>query len=89
MPMLEGKVDHVIGVDTHRDRHAAAILDLNGGLVAELTVTSDQTGAEALLGVVAQRAPGRQREALRVLQLTRYGAVKVAADAAASSRRCW
>ena len=42
MPMLEGKVDHVIGVDTHRDRHAAAILDRNGGLVAELTVTSDQ-----------------------------------------------
>jgi len=27
MPILEGKVDHVIGVDTHRDRHPAAILD--------------------------------------------------------------
>jgi hypothetical protein len=24
MPMLEGQVDAVIGVDTHRDRHAAA-----------------------------------------------------------------
>jgi hypothetical protein len=24
MPMLEGRVDAVIGVDTHRDRHAAA-----------------------------------------------------------------
>jgi transposase len=149
VPMLEGKIDHVIGVDTHRDSHAAAILDRNGGLVAELTVPSDQAGSQALLGVVAQRAPGRRcwalegtgcygaglasfladrgewvveidrpkrprgrsgakndpldairagrealgrdhlasprqrghREALRVLQLTRSGAVKVAADA--------
>jgi transposase len=147
--MLEGKVDAVIGVDTHRDSHTAAILDRNGGLVAELEVASDQAGSEALLGLVAQRAPGRRcwalegtgcygaglasflagygewvvevdrpkrprgrngaksdpldavragrealtrehlasprqrghREALRVLQLTRSGAVKVAADA--------
>jgi hypothetical protein len=32
MPMLEGQVDAVIGVDTHRDRHAAALLDPNGGV---------------------------------------------------------
>jgi hypothetical protein len=38
MPMLEGKVDAVIGVDTHRDRHTAAILDPNGGLVAQLEI---------------------------------------------------
>ena len=149
MPMLEGKIDHVIGVDTHRDRHTAAILDPNGGLVAQLEIPSDQAGAEALLGVVTERAPGRrcwalegtgcygaglasflaeqgewvvevdrpkrprgrsgaksdlldairagrealsrdhlacprqrgQREALRVLHLTRSGAVKVSADA--------
>jgi transposase len=149
VPMLEGKVDHVIGVDTHRDRHTAAILDPNGGLVAQLEIPSDQGGAEVLLGVVAERAPGRrcwavegtgcygaglasfladqgewvvevdrpkrprgrtgaksdvldairagrealsrehlacprqrgQREALRVTQLTRSGAVKVSADA--------
>jgi transposase len=147
--MLEGKVDHVIGVDTHRDRHTAAVLDPNGGLVAQLEIPSDQVGAEALLGVVGERAPGRrcwavegtgcygaglasflaahgewvvevdrpkrprgrtgaksdvldairagrealsreqlacprqrgQREALRVLHLTRSGAVKVSADA--------
>jgi transposase len=42
--MLEGKVDHVIGVDTHRDTHAAAILDRNGGLVAQLEVPSSQAG---------------------------------------------
>jgi transposase len=149
VPMLEGKVDAVIGVDTHRDAHTAAILDRNGGLVAQLEVPSSQAGYEALLGVVAEQAPGRRcwalegsgcygaglasflaaqgewvveidrpkrprgrngaksdvldairagrealsreqlasprqrghREALRVLQLTRSGAVKVAADA--------
>jgi transposase len=149
VPMLEGKVDHVIGVDTHRDAHTAAILDPNGGVVAELEVPSDQAGYEQLLGFVSQHAPGRRcwalegtgcygaglasfllddgewvteidrpkrprgrngaksdpldavragrealsrehlasprqrghREALRVLQLTRSGAVKVAADA--------
>jgi transposase len=149
VPMLEGKVDHVIGVDTHRDRHTAAVLDRNGGLVTQLEIRSDQAGAEALLGSVAERAPGRrcwalegtgcygaglasfladrgewvvevdrpkrprgrtgaksdvldairagrealsrehlacprqrgQREALRVLHLTRSGAVKVSADA--------
>jgi hypothetical protein len=31
MPMLEGQIDTVIGVDTHRDSHAAALLDPNGG----------------------------------------------------------
>jgi transposase len=147
--LLEGKVDHVIGIDAHRDTHAAAILDRNGGLVAELEVPSDQAGGQALLRFVTERArqgaaagrwrdrllrrragqlsgrPGRvgsrdrpaqaaagpyrrqerpldairagrealsrehlatprqrgQREALRVLQLTRAGVVKVSADA--------
>ncbi len=60
MPMLEGKVDHVIGVDTHRDRHTAAIVDGNGGLVTQLEISSDQAGAEVLLGVVAERAPDRR-----------------------------
>ena len=148
MPMLEGNIDHVIGVDTHRDAHAAAILDRNGGLLGHLEVPSSQAGYEELLGLVAQQAPGRrcwalegtgcygaglasfladqgewvteidrpkrtgrtqaksdsldairagrealsrehlatprqrgQREALRVLQITRAGAVKVASDA--------
>jgi transposase len=149
VPMLEGKIDAVIGVDTHRDRHTAAVLDPNGGLVAQLEIPSDQAGAEVLLSVVTERVPGRrcwalegtgcygaglasfladqgewvvevdrpkrprgrtgaksdvldairagrealsrehlacprrrgQREALRVLHLTRSGAVKVSADA--------
>jgi transposase len=49
MPMLEGQVDAVIGVDTHRDRHAAALLDPNGGVRATLEVPSDQAGHTRLL----------------------------------------
>jgi transposase len=148
MPMLEGRIEHVIGVDTHRDSHAAAVLDPTGGLLAQVQTPASQAGYEQLLGFVAERAPGRrcwalegtgcygaglasfladhgewvveidrpkrtgrtqaksdaldairagrealsrdqlacprqrgQREALRVLQLTRAGAVKVSADA--------
>jgi transposase len=64
VPMLEGKVDHVIGVDTHRDRHTAAILDRNGGLASELEVLADQAGYGMLLSFVAERAPGRRCWAL-------------------------
>jgi hypothetical protein len=62
--MLEGKIDAVIGVDTHRDNHAAAILDRNGGMLGQLEVPSSQAGYEGLLGVVAQRAPGHRCWAL-------------------------
>ena len=64
MPMLEGKVDHVVGVDTHRDAHTAAILDRNGGLITQLEVPSSQAGYAELLGVVAERAHGRRCWAL-------------------------
>jgi hypothetical protein len=64
VPMLEGKVDHVIGVDTHRDRHTAALLDPTGGLLAQAEVPSSQQGYEQLLGFVAERAPGRRCWAL-------------------------
>jgi transposase len=64
VPMLEGNIDHVIGVDTHCDAHAAAILNCNGGLLAQLQVPSSQAGYEELLSEVAQRAPGRRCWAL-------------------------
>jgi transposase len=64
VPMLEGKVDAFIEVDTHRDRHAAAILDRNGGLVAQLEVSTDQAGYATLLSFVADHAPGRRCWAL-------------------------
>jgi hypothetical protein len=54
----------LIGVDTHRDRHAAAVLDRNGGLVAQLEIDCDQAGLETLLRFVTDRAPGRRCWAL-------------------------
>jgi transposase len=64
MPMLEGQVDTVIGVDTHRDRHAAALLDRNGGVRATLEVPSDQAGNVRLLRLADEQAPGRRVWAL-------------------------
>jgi transposase len=64
MPTLEGQVDAVIGVDTHRDRHAAALLDPNGGVRATLQVPSDQTGHARLLQLAEAQASGRRVWAL-------------------------
>ena len=50
MPMLEGRIDAVIGVDTHRDRHAAALLDPNGGVRATLEVPSDRAAMPGCSG---------------------------------------
>ena len=58
MPRLEGKVDHVIGVDTHCDSHTAAILDRNGGLVAELTVELPRSGGRVRAEFKSMRAGG-------------------------------
>jgi transposase len=64
MPMLEGRIDAVIGVDTHRDTHAAALLDPNGGVRATLQVPSDQAGHARLLDLACGQAPGRRVWAL-------------------------
>jgi transposase len=64
MAMLEGQVDAVIGVDTHRDRHAAAVLDPNGGVRATLEVPSDRAGHARLLRLADKQAPGRRVWAL-------------------------
>jgi transposase len=64
MPMLEGRVDASSGVDTHRDHHAAALLDPNGGVQATLQVPSDQAGHARLLQLAAAQAPGRRVWAL-------------------------
>jgi transposase len=64
MPTLEGQVDAVIGVDTHRDRHAAALLDPNGGVRATLEVPSDRVGYARLLQLADAQASGRRVWAL-------------------------
>ena len=87
MPMLEGKVDAVIGVDTHRDAHAAAILDRNGGLVAQLEVPSSQDGYQALVSLVAERAPGRRCWALEGTGCYGAGLASFLADQGEGSSR--
>lgn len=40
----------VIGVDTHKDVHAAAVLDERGGLLATAVFDADRAGYQALIG---------------------------------------
>jgi hypothetical protein len=66
VPMLPGLVDAVVGVDTHRDTHTAAVLDRNGGLLATTVTSTDQAGypRSCLAGCGTERqaaAAGRWR----------------------------
>jgi transposase len=58
MQMLADQVDAVVGVDTHRDTHTAVVLNPVGRALAETTVTNDEDGFAALVGWLAQHAPG-------------------------------
>ena len=58
--MLAEQTDYVIGVDTHRDRHSAAILASSGGLVDETSASTDRVGYAALLGWAHRHAAGRR-----------------------------
>jgi transposase len=60
MPMLADRVDYVIGIDCHKDRHVAAIADRLGGLKATLNVTSDADGYRSLLKWADKNARGRR-----------------------------
>jgi transposase len=52
MAMLADLVEVVIGVDTHKDTHTAAVLDARtGGVLARATVTADPDGYAALVAL--------------------------------------
>lgn len=80
MPMLEGQVDAVIGVDTHRDRHAAAPLDPNGGVRTTLEVPSDRAGHARLLRLADEQASGRRVWALEGTGRYRAGLTRFLVD---------
>lgn len=64
-PMLTGEVDYVIGVDTHRDTNTAAVLDAaTGGLIEEITATTDRMGYRKLLLAADRIANGRRAWAI-------------------------
>src|SRR5882724_5479591 len=58
--MLADTVDHVLGVDTHRDHHRAAVTVRAGAAHADVTVTSDWDGFGQLLRFAHQHAAGRR-----------------------------
>lgn len=63
--MLADSYDVVIGVDTHRDRHAIAIVTaFNGALVASCSISADRTGYQAALAFADEHARGSRAWAL-------------------------
>ena len=59
MGMLAERADHVIGVDTHRDAHTAAIVATGtGAVLAETTIGADAAGYGRLLRFARRRAGG-------------------------------
>jgi hypothetical protein len=47
--MLADRLDYVVGVDTHRDQHAVAIVDAQTGAVIAQTTTAASATARARL----------------------------------------
>lgn len=64
-PMPADQVDYVIGVDTHRDSHSAAIVTATGGLVERLTVATDAFGFRKLDTFAAKHAASRRVWAIK------------------------
>lgn len=60
MSMLADQVDAVIGVDTHKHTHTAAVVIPIGGVTAHLTVPTDAVGARRMLAFARGHAPDRR-----------------------------
>jgi transposase len=58
--MLADQLDYVVGVDSHRDRHALALVAASGVIVAEFEVAADAAGYRQALELAQRRAPGRR-----------------------------
>lgn len=60
MTMLADQVDVVIGVDTHKQTHTAAVVQANtGGVLAETTVQADPCGYAELVSLADAHGPCR------------------------------
>ena len=58
MPILADQVDIVIGVDSHRDAHVAAIVDpVTGAVAHDLTIVTDTDGYQQLLDWAKTHCP--------------------------------
>ena len=57
--MFAGQQDYVVGVDTHRDRHALAVIAAaTGALVLETEIGADRCGYELALAFAGEHARG-------------------------------
>jgi transposase len=64
MGMLADEVDHVIGVDTHRDTLTAAVTDPTGAVKAQTTLATDAFGYRRMLAFARKEAPGKRAWAI-------------------------
>jgi transposase len=64
MGMLAGQVDGVIGVDTHRDSLAAAVIDPLGGIITHTSAPATDAGYQKLLEIAQAQVAGRRCWAL-------------------------
>ncbi|WP_431884380.1 IS110 family transposase [Micromonospora gifhornensis] len=55
------RYDVVVGVDTHTDTHTAAVVDRLGGVLAQLTVSTDPDGLSRLLAFAVEHTPPQGR----------------------------
>ncbi len=58
--MLAETLDYAIGVDTHRDRHAFAVIAVSGGVEAEYGLPASGVGYAEALAAAHKHAPGRR-----------------------------
>lgn len=58
--MLAKDLDYVIGVDTHKDSHSAAVVNATGGVISALDVSASETGYRRLLALAHKQAVGRR-----------------------------
>jgi transposase len=59
--MLADELDYVVGVDSHRDSHAIAVVVVSSGVVAfEAVVAASSDGYEEALSLASRHAPGRR-----------------------------
>ena len=56
--MLAEQVDAVVGVDTHRDTHTAALLRPTGAVLGTVEISTDESGFAQLLEFVTAQTPG-------------------------------
>jgi transposase len=88
MGMLAEHADHVIGVDTHRDSHAAAaIAAVTGAVDAQTTIAADAFGYKRLLRFARRHALGRRVWAIESSGSFGAGLIRVPARERRMGRR--